>query len=223
MQGVISTSYDAASRRVYAEEKVVFRGLALYSKRVEPPPSDAAASLLAAEVIAGRLPLREWDHTVDQWIIRLNCLSRWCPELNLPPLTDPDRHDLVAQLCHGAYSYKDIRDLDVQPMVKSWLPAAQQALVNKHAPERLDLPNGRKPKVTYVADGPPFIALRIQELYDVTQTPRIGLGRIPVLLHILAPSMRPVQITQDLAGFWREHYPRIKQELQRKYPKHLWR
>ena len=223
LQGVISTSYDAASRRVYAEEKVVFRGLALYSKRVEPPPSDAAASLLAAEVIAGRLPLREWDHTVDQWIIRLNCLSRWCPELNLPPLTDPDRHDLVAQLCHGAYSYKDIRDLDVQPMVKSWLPAAQQALVNKHAPERLDLPNGRKPKVTYVADGPPFIALRIQELYDVTQTPRIGLGRIPVLLHILAPSMRPVQITQDLAGFWREHYPRIKQELQRKYPKHLWR
>ena len=223
LQGVVSTSYDVASRRVYAEEKVVFRGLALYSKRVEPPPSDAAANLLAAEVIAGRLPLREWDHTVDQWIIRLNCLSRWCPELNLPPLTDLDRHDLVAQLCHGAFCYKDIRDLDVQPMVKSWLSTAQQALVDKHAPERLDLPNGRKPKVTYVADGPPFIALRIQELYDVTQTPRIGLGRIPVLLHILAPSMRPVQITQDLAGFWREHYPRIKQELQRKYPKHLWR
>ena len=129
----------------------------------------------------------------------------------------------MAQLCHGAFSYKDIRDLDVKPMVKSWLSAAHQSLVEKHAPERLDLPNGRTPKVTYVADGPPFIALRIQELYDVTQTPRIGLGRIPVLLHILAPSMRPVQITQDLAGFWREHYPRIKQELQRKYPKHRWR
>ena len=223
LQGGISTSYDATSRRVYAEEKMVFRGLALYSKRVEPPPADAAARLLAAEVIAGRLPLREWDLGVDQWIIRLNCLSRWCPELGLPPITESDRHDLVAQLCHGAFSYKDIRDLDVKPMVKSWLSAAHQSLVEKHAPERLDLPNGRTPKVTYVADGPPFIALRIQELYDVTQTPRIGLGRIPVLLHILAPSMRPVQITQDLAGFWREHYPRIKQELQRKYPKHRWR
>ena len=67
------------------------------------------------------------------------------------------------------------------------------------------------------------IAVRIQELYDVKTTPRIAMGRVPVLLHILAPSMRPVQITQDLVGFWRDHYPRIKSELQRKYPKHEWR
>ena len=87
---------------------------------------------------------------------------------------------------------------------------AQQELLDKHAPERLTLANGRTPKVTYDADGPPHIALRIQELYDVTATPRIAMGRVPVLVHILAPSMRPVQITQDLAGFWREHYPRIK-------------
>jgi ATP-dependent helicase HrpB len=65
--------------------------------------------------------------------------------------------------------------------------------------------------------------VRIQELYDVTGTPKIAMGRVPVLLHILAPNMRPVQITQDLAGFWREHYPRVKSELQRKYPKHAWR
>ena len=77
--------------------------------------------------------------------------------------------------------------------------------------------------MTYVPDGNPYIALRIQELYDVKSTPRIALGRVPVLVHILAPNMRPVQITQDLEGFWREHYPRVKQELQRKYPKHEWR
>jgi ATP-dependent helicase HrpB len=77
--------------------------------------------------------------------------------------------------------------------------------------------------VTYDSSGPPFIALRIQELFGVTQTPKIARGGVPVLVHILAPSMRPVQITQDLAGFWREHYPRLKQELQRKYPKHQWR
>jgi ATP-dependent helicase HrpB len=65
--------------------------------------------------------------------------------------------------------------------------------------------------------------LRIQELFGVTQTPRIAMGRVPVLAHILAPNMRPVQITQDLANFWREQYPKVKQELQRKYPKHEWR
>ena len=223
LQTRVTCSFDATARRVYAQEHVTFRGLAISSKALEPPPADEAAQLLAAEVIAGRLPLKTWDDSVDQWILRLNCLSRWCPELGLPPITEPDRHLLMGQLCHGAYSYKDVRDLEVKPVVKSWLSGSQQALLDKHAPERLQLSNGRTPKVTYVADGPPFIALRIQELFDVTQTPRLALGRVPVVLHILAPSMRPVQITQDLAGFWRDHYPRIKQELQRRYPKHRWR
>ena len=108
-------------------------------------------------------------------------------------------------------------------MVKGWLSADQQELLEKHAPERLELSNGRKPKVTYPPEGAPYISLRVQELFDVTQTPRIAMGRAPVLVHILAPSHRPVQITQDLGGFWRDHYPRIKSELQRKYPKHEWR
>ena len=215
--------YDTTSKRVYAEEQLRFRGLALAASRVEPPPADAAAQLLAAEVLAGRLTLNEWDHAVEQWILRLNLLSRWCPELALPPITPEDRHHLLEQVCHGAFSYKDIKDEPVQTVVKSWLSASQRELLDKHAPERFDLSNGRTPKLSYEAGNPPHIALRIQELYDVNTTPRIALGRVPVLVHILAPNMRPVQITQDLAGFWREHYPRVKQELQRKYPKHQWR
>ena len=120
-------------------------------------------------------------------------------------------------------SYKDLRDREVKPAVKSWLSANQRDLLDKHAPERVTLPNGRTPKVTYDADGPPYISMRIQELFDVTQTPRIAMGRVPLSVHILAPSMRPVQVTQDLANFWREHYPKIKSELKRKYPKHEWR
>jgi len=160
---------------------------------------------------------------VDQWILRLNLLCRWCPELELPPVTETDRRHLIEQLCHGALSYKDIKDREVKAAVKAWLSHRQQELLDAHAPERLVLSNGRNPKITYVADGPPYIALRIQELYDVKATLRIAMNRVPVLLHILAPNMRPVQITQDLAGFWREHYPRVKSELQRKYPKHEWR
>jgi ATP-dependent helicase HrpB len=215
--------YDAATKRVYAEEELRFRDLPLEKRRLEPPPAGEAARLLAEEVTSGRLVLKEWDHTVDQWILRLNLLSNWCPEFALPPISDEDRRHLLEQLCHGAVSYKEIKDRPVKPLVKSWLSAAQQDLLEKHAPERLELPNDRKPKVTYVADGPPFIAARIQDLYDVAQIPRLALGRVTVLVHILAPSMRPVQVTQDLAGFWREHYPRIKSELQRKYPKHQWR
>ena len=219
----LKIQFDTTQKRVVAAELSRFRGLALSAKRVEPPPADAAARLLADEVATGNLTLKEWDHTVEQWILRLNLLSKWCPELQLPSITDEDRRHLIEQICHGAVGYKDIKDRDVRPVVHSWLSHAQRELLDKHAPERLSLPNGRTPKVSYEASNPPHIAMRIQELYGVTQTPKIALGRVPVLVHILTPGMKPVQVTQDLANFWREHYPRIKSELQRKYPKHEWR
>jgi ATP-dependent helicase HrpB len=223
IQSEIRVTYDSTARRVNAEEQLCFRGLALSARRVDPPPAGEAARLLAAEVLAGRLSLPNWDHAVEQWILRLNLLAQWCPELQLPPISEEDRRDLIGQLCLGAVSFKDLKDREVAPVVRSWLSGPQRELLDKHAPERLELPNGRRPKVTYETGGQPFIALRIQELFGVEKTPRIAMGRTPVLVHILAPSMRPVQITQDLAGFWKEHYPRIKSELQRKYPKHEWR
>ena len=219
----LRVAFDSTQKRVVAAELSRFRGLALSARRVEPPPAEAAARLLAEEVIAERLVLKEWDHSVEQWILRLNLLSKWCPEFELPPITDDDRRVLIEQLCHGAVGYKDIKDRDVKPTVKSWLSHAQQQLLDKHAPERLTLANGRTPKVSYEPGNPPHIALRIQELYDVTQTPKIALGRAPVVVHILTPGMKPVQVTQDLANFWREQYPKLKSELQRRYPRHEWR
>jgi ATP-dependent helicase HrpB len=223
IQSDLRVVFDPTAKRVQAAELSRFRGLALSARRVEPPPAEAAARLLAEEVIAERLVLKEWDHTVEQWILRLNLLSKWCPELELPPIGEEDRQHLIEQLCHGAFGYKDIKDRDVKPLVKSWLSAAQHELLNKHAPERLTLANGRTPKVTYETIALPHVSMRIQELYDVTQTPKIALGRVPVLFHVLTPGMKPVQVTQDLGSFWREQYPKLKSELQRKYPKHEWR
>jgi ATP-dependent helicase HrpB len=223
LSGTPRVFYDSVTRRVYAEEQLRFRDLVIGTRRVEPPPTEAAGRLLAEEVIAGRLTLNDWDHAAEQWILRLNLLSRWCPELALPPMGEGDRKHIVEQICDGAFSYKEIKDKPVQPILRGWLSADQQRLLDKHAPERLSLPNGKTPKVAYDAANPPHIALRIQELYGVNGTPAIAMGRAPVLVHILAPNNRPVQITQDLAGFWREQYPKVKQELQRKYPKHEWR
>jgi len=160
---------------------------------------------------------------VEQWILRLNLLAEWCPELGLPPIGLEDRRHIIEQICHGATAYKDLKDREVKSTLRSWLEPWQQDLLDKHAPERVTLSNGRTPKVTYEAAGPPFISLRIQELFDVAQTPRIAQGRVLLSVHILAPSMRPVQVTQDLANFWRQHYPGIRSELRRRYPKHEWR
>ena len=219
----LHVQFDAQQKRVLAAELLRFRDLALAAKRIDPPPADAAARLLADEILAGRLLLPNWDHHVEQWLARLNLLCQQCADLQLPVITDEDKKHIVEQLCHGAASYKDIKDREVKPVVMSWLSQAQRELLDQHAPERLTLPNGRTPKVNYENGKSPFISLRIQELYDVNQTPKIALGRVPVTVHILTPGMKPIQVTQDLASFWREHYPKIKSELARKYPKHLWR
>lgn len=215
--------YDATARRVYAEEQRCFRGLVLDKRAIEPPPRAEAARLLAEEILAGRLELEDWDSALEQWIVRLNRLSEWCPELGLPRLTEADRRYLLEQFCDGAFTFRELRQRPVKPLVHGWLNAEQRRLLDEHAPERLALPNGRRPKVVYDPVQPPHIAVRIQDLYGVTETPRIALGRVPVVVQILAPNHRPVQVTQDLAGFWREHYPRLKQEFQRRYPKHEWR
>jgi ATP-dependent helicase HrpB len=219
----IVLAYDSVARRVVADKRILFRDLEIEKRRMDSPPADDAARLLAAEVLAGRLALVNWDHGIEQWILRLNSLASWCPEFELPPIKDEDRAELVVQVCHGASSYREIKERPVRPLVRDWLNLQQQRLVDDHAPERLQLSNGRQAKLTYVADGPPHLSLRIQELYDVAETPRIALGRIAVAIHILAPNMRPVQVTSDLSSFWKTHYPRVKSELQRRYPKHVWR
>jgi ATP-dependent helicase HrpB len=222
LREVVRVEYEPVSRRVLAEVQLRFRDLAIQSRATQPPAAEAAR-LLAGEVESGRLSIGGWDHGLDQWILRLNLLARWCPELGLPEIDREARRHLIEQVCYGSYSARDLKDADAQESVRSWLSKEQAALLEQHAPERVRLANGRTPKVTYEMENPPYIGLRIQELYGVETLPSIGLGRMALVVHILAPNMRPVQITKDLKGFWREQYPRVRQELQRKYPKHEWR
>lgn len=218
-----SVELDAAAGRVVARAERTYHDLVLGARRLDRPPEAEAAALLAAEALKGRLALRHWDEGVDQWLLRVNRLARWCPELGIPAFTDDDRALVIQQLCLGCVSLKDVRERPVLPVVKAWLSGSQRDLVERHAPERVELSNGRRARVTYTPDAEPFIEQRIQDLYGVSELPRIALGRARLLVHVLAPNQRPVQVTDDLKGFWREHYPKVKQQLQRRYPKHEWR
>ena len=221
--------FDDTTRRVLVRRQRRFRDLALAEALGDDPPPEQAAALLAAEVVAGRCPLKHWDAAVDQWIARLNALAHWMPELALPRIGADDRRALIEQICYGATSYKAIKERPVWPTVKAWLSGPQSAWIEQYAPERVDLTTARgtrRVKLVYpeAGDGaPPVLAARIQELYDVTGGLRVAAGRVPVVIQVLAPNHRPIQVTQDLANFWRESYPKLKLELHRKYPKHEWR
>jgi len=215
--------YDPALRRVVARVEKRFCDLLLEERAGDQPAADEAAAILAREVAAGRLVLEYWDESVEQWILRVNRLREWMPELGLPAIGEADKPVMIEHLCHGTFSYNEIKNRPVLPLVKSWLSRQQQGWVDEHAPERIQLPKGRKVKVVYSIDRPPTIAARIQDLYGIADALWIAGRRIALRIEVLAPSNRPVQVTENLAAFWRDTYPQLKQQLQRRYPKHEWR
>jgi len=216
--------YDESAKRVLARKERRFRDLVLESKQTaEEPPEGEAAVLLAREVSAGRITLTEWNEAVEQWIIRVNYLAKWWPELEVNPITDADRATLIEQICYGSLGARELKDKPVMPVLRDWLLAEQLAVLDDYLPERLVMANGRKARLTYTKDGPPILSARIQELYGVNSKFTLGHGRVAVKIEVLAPNQRPIQVTDDLSNFWRDQYPKIKAELSRRYPRHEWR
>lgn len=215
--------YDALSRRVIRKRELRFRDLVLESKEGGEPPMAEAAQLLAERVAAGELKMKGWDQSVERWIARLVSLSQWMPEMELPGFDEGDKLMVLEEVCQGAKSYKDIKNREVMPVLGKWLSAGQKAVLEAYAPLEVTLSNGRCAKVRYSLDGPPWIALKMQLLYDVNELPQIAQGKTKLLVHLLAPNQRPWQVTDDLAGFWERGYPQMKKDLAGRYPRHEWR
>ena len=215
--------YDSVQRRVMLRRQTMFKDLVLEAQTTDKVPAQDAALILTEQVLLGNCVLTLWDNSVEQWITRVHRLREWMPELELPAIGDEERRAIIEQICHGAANYKEIKERPIWPVVKSWLSKSQQDLVEKFAPERVELPNGKKWKIIYETKAAPTIAARIQELYGVEVSITIASGRVPLVIQVLAPNHRPIQVTQNLSTFWKESYPKHKLELQRKYPRHEWR
>jgi ATP-dependent helicase HrpB len=217
-------AYDPSAKRVVARRERRFRDLVLESKsQSESVPLNEAAALLAREFIAGRIPIDAWDESVEQWITRVNRLAEWFPELEVNPIGAPDRMTLVEQVCYGGTSARGVKGREVMPVLRDWLTKEQLAAMEELVPERLTMANGRRSRLTYPKEGPPVLSARIQELYGIEGGFSLGRGRVPVRIEVLAPNQRPIQVTEDLAGFWKSVYPKIRPELSRRYPRHEWR
>jgi ATP-dependent helicase HrpB len=215
--------YDETTRRVVRKRELRFRDLVLESKEGGNPSMADAARLLAERVASGELKMKCWDQTVERWIARLVSLTQWMPEMELPGFDADDQLMVLEEVCQGAKSYKEIKNREIMPVLNHWLSEGQRQVLDAYAPLEVTLSNGRKAKVRYRRDGAPWIALKMQFLYDVDVLPEIAGGRIKLLVHILAPNQRPWQVTDDLKGFWERGYPQMKKDLAGRYPKHEWR
>ena len=215
--------FDTTQRRVLQRERVTFRDLVIRERQSGEADETAAAAILAEEVMRGNLTLTAWDENVEQWFARLNFLRRAMPELELPEFTDDDKRLVLEELFHGSRSFREIKDLSPLQALRDWLSHAQATALDRHAPPRIELATGRPAKIDYTRPEEPSVAVFIQQLFTQKDTPKIAGGRVPLVLSILAPNHRPIQVTRDLAGFWKNHYPAIKKEMERRYPRHEWR
>ncbi len=215
-------AWDESSRRVVARKEKRFRDLVLETRAAGKIPEDQAAQMLASRVLSGELNLKAWDDKVSAWISRVNLVSSRCPEYEVPAIDEESKLLMLEQICAGATSYKQIKDRKVWPVLGEWLPPHLNAALDRLAPERIELSSGKEARVHYQEGEKPKLSVLIQHLFGLEDSPKICDGRVAVVIEILAPNHRPVQVTENLAGFWTGSYPAVRAQLRGRYPKHEW-
>ncbi|MHB0996643.1 MAG: ATP-dependent helicase HrpB [Elusimicrobiales bacterium] len=213
---------DEVMRTPVTETLTFYRGVVIRREVAAARPAKASSDLIAGEFIGGNERFQHWDEEVEDWLARVEFLAKACPDFGLEPLSEEDRDLIITDICSGARSVAEARTRPVLPALHDWYGWDKVRLIDKNAPARLEMPGGRRAKIRYPKGREPYLEAKIQDLFHLTETPRIAAGRVPLVVHILAPSMRPVQVTKDLKSFWAESYPKLKPALARRYPRHKW-
>lgn len=222
LEEVDTLQWNAEARRVERLTRLSYGNLVLEETRAPAPASEATARVLVEAALAAGPGKFADPEVLEQWRTRVALLAQAFPEAKFPTVDDAFLRDALASLCSDARSFKDLEGVSLLDALYARLTSEQQRLLASHAPERVTLPGGRGVKVHYEPGKPPWVESRLQDFFGMAQGPNVCAGRVPLVLHLLAPNMRAVQVTTDLAGFWERHYPAIRKELCRKYPRHSW-
>jgi len=214
LEAVDEVLFNPAAGRVERRSAIRYDGLTIDSSRGPADPADPRVASLLAEALKDR-PLGE---TPARLLARLAFLRRHRPDLDLPEdLLGP----LLAGACAGRTTLREVQEVDWPAALRQAFPSETLRLLDSWAPETIQLPKGRPTKVHY-EDEPPWIASRLQDFWGLKKTPAVAGGAVPLVLHLLAPNMRALQVTTDLAGFWQRAYKELRPALARRYPKHHW-
>jgi ATP-dependent helicase HrpB len=162
------------------------------------------------------------DDDISQWIKRFEFARKTLTELDWPDVKNELFPRVISDLSMGCSSIDELLKKPMIEYLESNLDPKLRQILKKEFPEKLEVPTGNKIKVDYDLASPPSISVRLQEVFGWLQTPRLALGKIPVTIHLLSPGYKPVQVTSDLASFWKNAYHEVRRELKARYPKHSW-
>ncbi|HEY2155915.1 MAG TPA: ATP-dependent helicase HrpB [Isosphaeraceae bacterium] len=217
-----SARFDEAREAVVGVHVVRYRDLVIAEDQNVALDPDLASKILAQALIPRGLDFLREQESAAGWLARYELLTQSMPEHEWPPLDDAAFAELIQVASQGKRTVPDVRQANWFDLLRGRLTYDQTRLMDHEAPEALVVPSGSRVRLRYEAGKPPVLAVRLQELFGWAETPRVAGGRIPVLLHILGPNYRPVQVTDDLRSFWSQAYFQVRKDLRNRYPKHAW-
>jgi ATP-dependent helicase HrpB len=210
--------WNRQAERVESVSAMVYDELTIEESRGGVVDDEAAAKLLATRAIEAGLARFVDPKELEAFLARVEFAAQ---HSSIKPRGETDILEALENICYGLRSFKDL-----ERAASGLLPALERRLnpqlLDQIAPSRLRLTGGRNTKVNYERGKPPWVASRLQDFFGMTESPRIAGGKVPLVVHLLAPNQRPVQTTTDLAGFWQRLYPQLRKELGRRYPRHAW-
>lgn len=190
--------------------------------------TDIETQLKGEGLLIEAVTKKGWQHFFDTSAVftllgRIDYVGRNFPDSQFPSAGETQIQDYLISSCSGKTSFAELKEsVSINAFSQRLLSYQQKIFLDQMAPIRLDLLGRKNVLINYEINKPPWIVSRIQDFYGLRNSPSIGQGRSSLVLHLLAPNQRPVQITSDLAGFWSRHYPQIRRELSRRYPRHAW-
>jgi ATP-dependent helicase HrpB len=211
-------AWNDRSERVDAVHALRYEGLVLDESRAPAAPGPAVSELLYQTALARGVSAFAEPEGLERFVRRAAFAAGRSPAL--AALGAGARDQALRAACEGKTSLAELREVGLMQALRALLTPEQLALLERLAPEHVTLAHGRRLEVNYEADRPPWVQSRLQDFFGLRDGPQLA-GE-PLVLHLLAPNQRAVQVTQDLAGFWQRHYPELRRQLMRRYPKHSW-
>ncbi|KEO73986.1 ATP-dependent helicase HrpB [Anditalea andensis] len=219
--------WDTKKAGLIAKRELRIGGIILQSKPLPAPDESQKVSAISQAIRSEGVYLLDFNERVIQWQNRINSLRIWNPAEDWPDVSTTSllqtNEQWLAPYLIGVKSADDLKRLDLVTILNGMLTYEQQTMLNDLAPAKTEVPSGSQIVIKYMPDGErPVLAVRLQEVFGMMETPKINRGKNPVVMHLLSPGFKPVQVTSDLRSFWQNTYFEVKKELKRRYPKHSW-